>query len=305
MPLDDTRAAALVDLGRARPQLLDERAHAARGSPETRASSRTDCVKHVHGSHRSVAVAGGHATRHACGRLYERSAAIAAVARPPSGRWLLRAVIWRRVDGARSKCVRRGAGYVVTDSPPPHLAILPLADAGTRAIWPAGRRPGRRGVLQQQQPHVRLLDRVLHAALVVSLSSAAALILSRWRSAATGRATGPAACHRARAAEPLRFRHHPVQELAKRAAEPQRRRHVVTLWASMGVFGAITSAVNHAWGVETAVRLLQAQAHRVPHAGRRRAAADRRRWSSIGTVQVVEAHWFPACVARYFRSCIT
>ncbi len=25
---------------------------------------------------------------------------------------------------------------------------------------------------------------------------------------------------------------------------------VVTLWASMGVFGAITSAVNHAWGVE-------------------------------------------------------
>jgi membrane protein len=25
---------------------------------------------------------------------------------------------------------------------------------------------------------------------------------------------------------------------------------IVTLWASMGVFGAITSAVNHAWGVE-------------------------------------------------------
>src|SRR5262245_31630326 len=25
---------------------------------------------------------------------------------------------------------------------------------------------------------------------------------------------------------------------------------LLTLWASMGVFGAITSAVNHAWGVE-------------------------------------------------------
>ena len=25
---------------------------------------------------------------------------------------------------------------------------------------------------------------------------------------------------------------------------------ILTVWAAMGVFGAVTSAVNHAWGVE-------------------------------------------------------
>ena len=41
-----------------------------------------------------------------------------------------------------------------------------------------------------------------------------------------------------------------VRELARTPLRLSLAGTVVTLWASMGVFGAVTSAVNHAWGVE-------------------------------------------------------
>jgi membrane protein len=41
-----------------------------------------------------------------------------------------------------------------------------------------------------------------------------------------------------------------IEELAPRALQLGVVGTVVTLWGSMGVFGALTSAVNHAWGVE-------------------------------------------------------
>ncbi len=41
-----------------------------------------------------------------------------------------------------------------------------------------------------------------------------------------------------------------VRELARAPLNLSLAGTIVTLWASMGVFGAITSAVNHAWGVE-------------------------------------------------------
>ena len=41
-----------------------------------------------------------------------------------------------------------------------------------------------------------------------------------------------------------------IEELAPRALELGVAGTLVMLWASMGVFGALTSAVNHAWGVE-------------------------------------------------------
>jgi membrane protein len=41
-----------------------------------------------------------------------------------------------------------------------------------------------------------------------------------------------------------------VQDLANAPLRLSLAGTLVTLWASMGVFGAITSAVNHAWGVE-------------------------------------------------------
>ncbi len=72
----------------------------------------------------------------------------------------------------------------------------------------------------------------------------------------------------------------------------------LTLWASMGVFGAVTSAVNHAWGVERSygffkhklVAFLMMMA-----AGVVAVAA----LTLVSAVEVVEAHWFAGVVARY------
>ena len=73
---------------------------------------------------------------------------------------------------------------------------------------------------------------------------------------------------------------------------------VVTLWASMGVFGAVTSAVNHAWGVEQPLGFW-----------RHKLIAFVMLFASgvllitalllTGAVQVVEANWFSGVVDRF------
>lgn len=73
---------------------------------------------------------------------------------------------------------------------------------------------------------------------------------------------------------------------------------VVTLWASMGVFGAITSAVNHAWGVEKNYSFLT---HKLVAfvmmmtAGILAIVA----LTLAGAAQVVQAGWFAAILERY------
>jgi membrane protein len=73
---------------------------------------------------------------------------------------------------------------------------------------------------------------------------------------------------------------------------------VVALFASFGVFGAITTAVNHAWGVNKPHGFLQ---HKIiafvmlVAAGVLMLAA----LLLAGAVQVVEARWFTGFIARY------
>jgi membrane protein len=73
---------------------------------------------------------------------------------------------------------------------------------------------------------------------------------------------------------------------------------ILMVWASMGVFGAITSAVNHAWGVEkqpsyfkhkmiSLVMLVMASLLLVVAL------------ALVSAINVVEAQWFSAVVARY------
>ena len=64
------------------------------------------------------------------------------------------------------------------------------------------------------------------------------------------------------------------------------------IWASLGVFGAVTSAVNEAWGVEKQRSFLEAPHGLVPDAGGRRRRDDRRRCCSSSAVQVAQASWF-------------
>lgn len=72
----------------------------------------------------------------------------------------------------------------------------------------------------------------------------------------------------------------------------------LTLWASMGVFGAITSAVNHAWGVEHSYSFFKHKlvAFVMMMAAGALAVAG---LILIGAVQVVEAHWFVGVLARF------
>lgn len=73
---------------------------------------------------------------------------------------------------------------------------------------------------------------------------------------------------------------------------------VITLWASMGVFGAVTSAVNHAWGVEKNYSFLK---HKLVAflmmltAGVLAVVA----MTLASAAQVVEASWFAGVLERY------
>ena len=73
---------------------------------------------------------------------------------------------------------------------------------------------------------------------------------------------------------------------------------VLTLWASMGVFGAITSAINHAWGVE---RNYSFWKHKLVAFVMMIAAAVLAvgAITIAGVAQVVEANWFSHILVRF------
>jgi membrane protein len=70
---------------------------------------------------------------------------------------------------------------------------------------------------------------------------------------------------------------------------------IFTLWASMGVFGAVTSAVNHAWGVEKPQHYLKQKLIAfimLAAAGLLMLVA----LFLVGTVEIVQASWFAGIV---------
>ena len=87
-------------------------------------------------------------------------------------------------------------------------------------------------------------------------------------------------------------------ELARAPVELNVAGTLVTLWASMGVFGAITSAVNHAWGVEQNYSFLK---HKLVAflmmlaAGLLAVIA----LLLVGAVRMVEANWFTTIRETY------
>ncbi len=73
---------------------------------------------------------------------------------------------------------------------------------------------------------------------------------------------------------------------------------LVAIWASMGVFGAVTSAVNHAWGVEQPLGFFK---HKLVSFIMLLAAGLLLGLSLIlvGAVEVSQAGWFSAVIDRY------
>jgi membrane protein len=112
--------------------------------------------------------------------------------------------------------------------------------------------------------------------------------------------TGETLLHMVERALPTNFGFVGTQlgELARAPVELNVLGTVVTLWASMGVFGAITSAVNHAWGVEQNYSFLK---HKLIAflmmlaAGLLAVIA----LLLVGAVQMVEANWFTTIRETY------
>jgi membrane protein len=73
---------------------------------------------------------------------------------------------------------------------------------------------------------------------------------------------------------------------------------LITIWASMGVFGAVTSAVNHAWGVEKPLGFFK---HKLVSFVMLCAAGLLLALSLvlIGALEVVQASWFAGVIERF------
>ena len=89
-----------------------------------------------------------------------------------------------------------------------------------------------------------------------------------------------------------------VQDLANAPLKLSVAGTIVTLWASMGVFGAITSAVNHAWGVEENYSFLK---HKLIAFVMMAVAGVLAVTTLVlmSAVQVVEARWFSGVIERF------
>jgi membrane protein len=89
-----------------------------------------------------------------------------------------------------------------------------------------------------------------------------------------------------------------VQELAAAPLNLSVAGTLITLWASMGVFGAVTSAINHAWGVEKNYGFFK---HKLIAflmmiaAGVLTIVA----LSLAGAVEVIQSRWFAGVLARF------
>lgn len=116
----------------------------------------------------------------------------------------------------------------------------------------------------------------------------------------TGSPTNMTLLHMIEAALPANFGFVGTQlgELAQAPLNLSLAGFAVTLWASMGVFGAVTNAVNHAWGVEKNYSFLK---HKLIAflmmlaAGLLAVIA----LLLVGAVQMVEANWFTVIREQY------
>jgi membrane protein len=185
-------------------------------------------------------------------------------------------------------------------SPPSHFAIRALGRCG-RACHLAWRAAGRGVIEFAQSSNLTFASSIAYYTLL-SFFPFLLLLLS----AVSRMAIGRGGAGEARLQEIIAYTlpsHFDfvitqLQELASAPLDLSLIGTLVTLWASMGMFGAVTSAVNHAWGVEHSygfwkqklVAFLMLIA-----AGVLAIAA----LLLIGAIQVVEAHWFAGVLGRY------
>jgi membrane protein len=89
-----------------------------------------------------------------------------------------------------------------------------------------------------------------------------------------------------------------IQQLASAARELTFAGVILLMWAAMGVFGAVTSAVNHAWGVEQPVGFFRHKLISIAMlivAGMVLVAT----LALVGSIQVIESRWFTPYLAQW------
>lgn len=170
-----------------------------------------------------------------------------------------------------------------------------------RVGWVAWRATGRGFIAFYNSSNLTFAASIAYYTLL-SLFPFLLLVLSIMSRAAVGEsgATGQTLLHIVVRALPSNFEFltTQVQELAAAPLNFSLVSTVITLWASMGVFGAVTSAINHAWGVERDYGFFK---HKLIAfvmllaAGVLTMAA----LMLIGAVEVVEAGWFSGVLARF------
>jgi membrane protein len=150
--------------------------------------------------------------------------------------------------------------------------------------------------LSQQRPDVCFVDRLLRAAVAVSVLPLAFSILGSVTTNTNGSQSILNFVLRISRGSSTSSR---MQLDALQAARPRRgiAGSLLMIWAAMGVFGAITSAINHAWGVEKQPSYFK---HKLISFVMLVAASLLLLAGLllVSAINLIEAHWFSAVVAK-------
>jgi len=168
-----------------------------------------------------------------------------------------------------------------------------------RRAWRLGWRAAWRGVVEFYKSDNLTFAASIAYYTLLSFFPFIFLVFSILSKVAVGQG-GDAAVRIVEQALPSRFEFVSTQmkELAQAPFEFGLASTLLTLWASMGVFGAVTSAVNHAWGVEKPLGYFK---HKLVSFVMLLAAGFLLAMALLlaGAVEVVQATWFSSVVDRY------
>ena len=174
-------------------------------------------------------------------------------------------------------------------------AVLRMLSRSRRAIWLGWRAAGRGVVEFYQSENLTFAASIAYYSLL-SFFPFMLLILTLLSRLAIGQGgSGVVAVLNRALPDQFVFLSDRVQELAQAPIQLSLIGTLIMLWASMGVFGAVTSAVNHAWGVEQPLGFWK---HKLIAFVMMLAAGLLLVMALLltGAIQVVESSWFSGVV---------
>jgi membrane protein len=169
-----------------------------------------------------------------------------------------------------------------------------------RRAWRLGWQAAGRGVIEfYNSSNLTFASSIAYYTLL-SIFPFIFLLLSILSKLAVGQGGGDAVAELVEHALPSKFDFlvTQIKELAKSPVQISVLSTILMFWASMGVFGAVTSAVNHAWGVEKPLGFFK---HKLIAAVMLLTAGVILAMTLVlvTTTEVVQAGWFAGVVERF------